>query len=164
MDWNVIKKEYIAGGTSYRKLAKKYNVSESTLTRTAIKEHWSKLKKQSDSKTEAKIIENVSKDKSKTVSKIISVADKLIAKMDASIDKIDVIDGHTIKSYTSALKDLKDITGLKSEIDLKEQEARIAKLQKDAELNNDNDGKEIGIVLIPSVLEPLKPPEEDADE
>ena len=164
MDWNTIKAEYIAGGTSYRKLAKKYNVSFSTLQKVALKENWIELRGQAEDKAATKIVETVSKDKSKTVSKIIGVADKLIAKMEASIDKMDVIDGHTIKSYTSALKDLKDITGLKSEIDLKEQEARIAKLQKDAELNNDNDGKEIGIVLIPSVLEPLKPPEEDADE
>lgn len=145
MDWNTIKAEYIAGGTSYRKLAKKYDVSFSTLQKVALKENWIELRGQAKDRTETKIVENVSKDKAKTVSKIIGVADKLIAKMEASIDKMDVIDGHTIKSYTSALKDLKDITGLKSDIDLKEQEARIAKLQKDAE--KEEKDTEITIVI-----------------
>ena len=88
---------------------------------------------------EAKIVENVSSTKAKTNIKINEVADKLIAKMNDTIDKMDSIDGQTIKHFTSALKDLKDITGLKSDIDIKEQEARIAKLQKEAESEkNDN--------------------------
>ena len=45
----------------------------------------------------------------------------------------DVIDSQSLKHFTSALKDLKDIKGIKSDIDLREQEARIAKLQKDAQ-------------------------------
>lgn len=144
-DWNEIKKEYISTKTSYRTLAKKHEVSLTTLNRIAGKEKWVELREQAENKAEAKIVESVSKDKSKTVSKIISVADKLITKMDASIDKMDVIDGHTIKAYTSALKDLKDITGHKSEIDIKEQEARIAKLRKDAE--KEEKDTEITIVI-----------------
>ncbi len=87
----------------------------------------------------------MSSNKSKTGIKINDVADKLIAKMNATIDKLDVIDGQTIKHFTSALKDLKDITGLKSDIDLKEQEARIAKLQKDAE--KEEKDNEITIII-----------------
>ena len=139
MDWNVIKAEYIAGGTSYRTLAKKYKVSATTLTRTAIKEKWVELRQQAESKAEAELVKKVSSSKSKTNIKINEVADKLIAKMNATIESLDVIDGQTIKHFTSALKDLKDITGFKSDIDIKEQEARIAKLQKDAESEkNDN--------------------------
>ena len=139
MDWNVIKAEYIAGGTSYRTLAKKYKVSATTLTRTAIKEKWVELRQQAESKAEAELVKKVSSSKSKTNIKINEVADKLIAKMNATIESLDVIDGQTIKHFTSALKDLKDITGFKSDIDIKEQEARIAKLQKEAESEkNDN--------------------------
>ena len=133
MDWKLIKAEYIAGGTSYRKLAKKYDVSLTTLQRIASKEDWIGLRKQTEIKTETKIVENVSNQKSKTSIKINEVADKLINKMNETIDKLPVIDGQTMKHFTSALKDLKDITGLKSEVDLREQEARIAKLQKEAE-------------------------------
>lgn len=133
MDWNVIKAEYIAGGTSYRTLAKKYKVSVTTLTRLAIKEKWVELRQQAESKAEAEMVKKVSSAKSKTNIKINEVADKLIAKMNETIEMIDVIDGQTLKHFTSALKDLKDITGHKSDLDTKEQEARIAKLVKEAE-------------------------------
>lgn len=146
MDWNIIKAEYIAGGTSYRKLAKKYDVSLTTLQRIASKENWIGLRKQAEIKTETKIVESVSKTKSKTNIKINEVADKLIEKMDATIDKIDVIDGQTLKHFTSALKDLKDITGHKSEVDLREQEARIAKLQKEAESESPED-REVTVIF-----------------
>ena len=144
VDWNKIKAEYIAGGTSYRKLAKKYNIHESALTRIAIKEKWAEARKQAKSKTEAEIINSVSKENAKTGLKINQVANKLIAKLDASIDKLDVIDGGSLKSYTSALKDLKEITNSKSDIDLREQEARIRKLEKEAE----KDEKDNEIVVI----------------
>lgn len=145
MDWNIIKAEYIAGGTSYRTLAKKYNVSLTTLQRVAKRENWIGLREQAERKTETKLVESVSKSKSKTNIKINEVADKLIEKMNATIDKLDVIDGQTIKHFTSALKDLKDITGLKSDIDLREQEARISKLQKEAE--SEEKDTEIKIVI-----------------
>ena len=145
MDWNVIKAEYIAGGTSYRTLAKKYNVSVTTLTRLAIKEKWVDLRQQAETKAEAKMVEVVSKTKSKTNIKINEVADKLITKMNDTIDKLDVIDGQTLKHFTSALKDLKDIKGHKSDLDVKEQEARIAKLQREAE--SEDEGGEIEVVI-----------------
>lgn len=146
MDWNVIKAEYIAGGTSYRTLAKKHNVSLTTLQRVAKRENWIGLRGQAERKTETKLVESVSKSKSKTNIKINEVADKLIRKMDATIDKMDVIDGQTLKHFTSALKDLKDITGHKSDLDKKEQEARIRKLEKDAE-GESPEGREITVIF-----------------
>lgn len=132
-DWNKIKAEYIAGDTSYRKLAKKYGVSLTTLQRISAKENWIGLREQAEIKTETKIINVVSSSKASTGIKINVVANKLLAKMEASIDKLPVIDGGTLKSYTSALKDLKEITGSKCDIDIREQEARIRKLEKEAE-------------------------------
>ena len=43
-----------------------------------------------------------------------------------------MLDSQSIKHFTSALKDIKDIKGIKSDLDLREQEARIEKLRKDA--------------------------------
>ena len=50
---------------------------------------------------------------------------------------IEVLDSQSIKHFTSALKDIRDIKVIKSPMDLKEQEARIAKLQKEAEADAD---------------------------
>jgi hypothetical protein len=53
-DWAKIRAEYITGGISQRKLAAKYGVSETTLMKKAAAENWSKLKKETDSKSTAK--------------------------------------------------------------------------------------------------------------
>ena len=44
-----------------------------------------------------------------------------------------IIDRSGLKAITSALRDIKEVQMLKSELDKQEQEARIAKLRKDAE-------------------------------
>ena len=41
-DWVAIRAEYVAGGTSYRRLAKKYGVSETSLGKRARAEGWVK--------------------------------------------------------------------------------------------------------------------------
>jgi transposase-like protein len=131
-DWKKIKAEYIAGGTTYRALAKKHGVSFTTLQRTAKKEGWITLRRQADDKTTAIMVDKVSSKNANTGLKINAVADKLLFKLSETIDATEVLDGQTLKQFTSALKDLRDIKGEKSLLDLREQEARIAKLQKDA--------------------------------
>ena len=44
-----------------------------------------------------------------------------------------MLDKTTLKQLTGALKDIKDIQGIKNPIDIEEQRARIAKLRKEAE-------------------------------
>jgi uncharacterized protein (DUF2235 family) len=132
VDWNKLKAEYIAGGTSYRKLAKKYNVSFNTLQGVARREKWCELKKQAEDKSTTKMVDSISKDIAKKSTKINDVADKLLDKIIWLLDESEMVDSQVIKQCTSALKDIKDIKGIKSDIDLREQEARIDKLRKDA--------------------------------
>lgn len=134
VEWAKIKAEYIAGGTSYRKLAKKYEVSFSALRNVAEKEKWVELKAQAQHKINTKIVESVSEVEANKAVDIIDVADKLLEKIGALAEM--VADADSIKKLTSAIKDLKDIKGIKSEADIREQEARIAKLQKEAQEEN----------------------------
>ena len=145
MDWDTIKAEYIAGGTSYRKLAEKYGVSFNTLSGVAIREGWAKLKKQAQDKSTTKMVDTIANDIAKNAVKINDVADKLLDKISYILELSDGIDSQVIKQLTSALKDIKDIKGVKSEIDLKEQEARIDKLRKDA--MEENTDKTITVVM-----------------
>lgn len=147
MDWKKIKAEYIAGGTSYRKLAEKHGVSFNTLKRRAVEEEWYKLRQQKDEKTTTKIIDSVSDKEAKTVNNIIYVADKLLDKISALIDMPASYNTQNIKNLTSALKDLKEIKGYKTDVDLREQEARISKLQKEAERSDDTGVTEIEVVF-----------------
>ena len=144
-DWKKIKAEYIAGGTSYRKLAKKYDVSLTTLQRYATKEKWTDLRQQAEVKTDAKIVESVSEKQANRSSKIMDVADLLIDKI-TELVSFGVTDAQGVKHLTSALKDLKEIKGFKSDADMREQEARIAKLVKEATASDDTTN-EIAITI-----------------
>lgn len=162
--WKQIKSEYIAGGTSYRKLAAKYGVSFSTLKEIARREKWTDLREQVQNKADTKFVDMVGEKQAVRSAKIIDVADKLLDKISETIDACEVIDSQSLKHFTSALKDIKDIKGIKSDIDLREQEARIAKLRKDAEDGGRDDDKPSGIVLLPSVPDKLTPPSEEEDD
>ena len=136
MDWKRIKAEYIAGGTSYRKLAEKYKVSFSTLRKVAAKEQWTELRNIAGAKRDTELADSVGKKEAKRAVDIIDVADKLLGKISDLMDDIP-LDTQAMKHLTSALKDLKEIKGIKSEADMREQEARINKLRKDAEREDD---------------------------
>lgn len=144
MDWKKIKAEYIAGGTSYRKLADKHLVKFSALRNVAEKENWVELKAQAQHKTNTKIVESISEKEAEKAVDIVDVADKLLG-MISNLASTMVTDTQSLKQLTSALKDLKDIKGYKSAKDLEEQEARIKKLQREAkEEQKDN---EIQIII-----------------
>lgn len=131
MDWKKIKAEYIAGGISYRKLAAKYGVSFSTIRNIAIREKWTDLREQAGNKSVTKLVESIGEQNGTYKVSINNVADELLNKIMVML-AFEGLNTQSIKHLTSALKDIKDIKGIKSDIDLREQEARINKLRKDA--------------------------------
>lgn len=145
MDWNKIKAEYIAGGTSYRKLAEKYSVSFNTLKGVAIREKWTELKEQADNRATTKIVKDVGNKNGTHSVKINDVADKLLDKIIEMLD-MEGLGSQSIRHLTSSLKDIKEIKGIKSEIDMKEQEARIDKLRKEIE-GDDNTDRTITVTI-----------------
>ena len=145
VDWKKIKAEYIAGGTSYRKLAAKYGVSFSTLRGIAIREKWTELREQASNKSVTKLVESIGEQNGTYKVSINEVADKLLEKIIGLLDVVEIVDSQAIKQCTSALKDIKDIKGLKSELDIREQEARIDKLRKDA--MDDNTDTEVEVTM-----------------
>ena len=141
-DWKRIKAEYLAGGTSYRKLAEKYGLTLAELRHVAEKEKWVDLRAQAQHKTNTEIVKAVGKRNAKEAVDIIDVADKLLKKIGQIAEMYD--DPDSLKKLTSAIKDLKDIKGYKSEMDLKEQMARIKKLEKEAE----GDDKDNNVTIV----------------
>ena len=72
-DWKRIKAEYLAGGTSYRKLAEKYGLTLAELRHVAEKEKWVDLRAQAQHKTNTEIVKAVGKRNAKeAIKKIIS--------------------------------------------------------------------------------------------
>ncbi len=144
MDWKTIKTDYITDeSSSYRKLAKKYNVPLNTLQQKAIKEKWFEKKKQSQSKIVAKSIEKSENEQIDRMARLMTVTDKLLNKIEQTVDKLTTdeiaIEKSTLKQISGALKDIKEIQGAKTERDIREQEARIRNLEKQAQAEDKND-------------------------
>lgn len=131
MDWAKIKAEYIAGGTSYRKLAQKYEVSFNTLKDIAIREEWAKLREQAHNDTTTEIVNAVVTENAKIDDKYYRIVDKLMGKAEELVDKTPIWQVTTLKEMATAMKYLKECKGVKSDADLREQEARIKKLEKE---------------------------------
>ena len=94
MDWKKIKAEYIAGGTSYRKLADKYGVSFSTLRKVAAKEQWTELRNKTGAKRDTKIVDSVSETEAKKavdkLARVTDLTDMLLDKIEQAIEELDI--------------------------------------------------------------------------
>ena len=134
-DWNKIKTEYITKGTSYRKLAQKYGMSYRAIADKGNSEGWVELRNQYQIKTTSEIVEAVSKQEVSRAEKLQSAADMLLGKVVALIEASDPIemDTQSMKHISGVLKDIKEIQMIRSDADMREQEARIANLRKQAE-------------------------------
>ena len=144
-DWNAIKTEYITTTTSYRKLAQKYGVSHVQIGNVGKEEKWVELRRQHLDKTYADTVDAISHQQVDRAKRFQSVADKLLNKIEAMVDSEELLDTKGIRALTAAIKDLKEVQMIRSDADMREQEARIEKLRKDAQREDSN--KEITITL-----------------
>ena len=154
VDWNVLKAEYISGGTSYRKLAEKYGVSQSTLRQRAAREKWSEQKNNVRTEAEQKMIDTISDEQSEqavSAVSLISTAAMNFLKQIAD-ESVKLINGEIDSEYRTkyseyalALSRFKDVLDIKSEKDIEEQQARIDNLRKQSEKDNNNNDRTIVI-------------------
>lgn len=138
MDWNAIRQDYITDeSSSYRKLGQKYGISYTAIGDRARKEGWAEQRSQYLNETLSKSINAIGKAQAKRAERVVNVADKLLLKIEAVIDSYDgealIANTQALKHITGALKDIKDIQMIKSDADLREQEARIANLRRQVE-------------------------------
>lgn len=164
-DWQKIKTEYITTDTSYRKLAQKYEVRYATLQTRAKEEKWPELRDRHRTSTVSKSLSKISDKQAAKLARIEGITDKLLNKLEKAVDELDleiikrktkvddgltetttetmeaveggIVDRAGLRHLTAALKDLKEIQMLKSELDRQEQKARIANLQKQADREKD---------------------------
>jgi uncharacterized protein YjcR len=151
-DWQAIKTEYITTQTSYRKLAQKYGVSRVQIGNVGRDEKWVELRRQHLDNTVAKTVAAFEDAQVNRAKKMQSVADKLLLKIEALVDRPGMMP-KDIRSLVAAVKDLKEIQGVKSELDEKEQRARIANLEKQAEKE---DGSNAPTLVVEGLPEEFK--------
>ena len=150
MDWKKLKAEYIAGGTSYRKLAAKYNANLSVLKRVARDEDWVGLREQCKAKAATKIVEIESDKQAERLRRLLTVSDKLLMAVEDAVEQFQagelLLDKGALKALSGTIKDIKDIQSIKTELDIEEQKARIAILKKQAEAET-NGSTEVSITF-----------------
>lgn len=133
IDWEEMENEYITTGTSYRKLAEKHGIDQATVSRKAKKGKWVSKRQQHVSKTQAEILDADTGQKVDRASKLRNAADELLEKIVAGINAVGIVTPTAAKNYSDALKNIKDIHMIRSEEDIEEQKARIAKLNREAQ-------------------------------
>lgn len=74
-----------------------------------------------------------------------------------------IVDRSGLKAIASSLRDIKEIQMLKTELDKQEQEARIAKLQREAQIGADEDDEGTGVLMLPRADAPLIDKEESRE-
>lgn len=144
-DWGRLKAEYIAGGTSYRKLAKENGLTLAEVRSVAKREEWVKLRERAQHRANTKIADAIGNQTAKQATDIINVADKLLDKIIELIETAP-LESQAIRQLTSALKDLREIKGIKTEADIREQNARIKNLERQIAADG-AESKPITIVL-----------------
>ena len=139
-DWQKIKTEYITTNTSYRKLAEKHGISYQAICRRSQADQWSEQREQHMNKTVTRTIDAISKKQVDRAANLISVSDLLLSKVKSLLetDAEVLIDTQSMKHISGVLKDIKEIQMIRSDADLREQNARIANLEKQAKADDNN--------------------------
>ena len=182
-NWMAIEADYLATGMPLTELAKKYGVSISTLKKKSAKGKWGEkvpqtaleaIKRTTPKKEPKK--EPVPSQKEpweiadpqsmavemrvERQKKLMKTTDAMMDRIISALDMIEPDNTYAIATLVKALKDLRDLQGLsKDQLDLEEQQARIAKLRSETrDQESENAG---GVLLIPAIDEELQPPEEE---
>ena len=145
-DWKKIEAEYITTETSYRKLAEKYGVDQATIARRAKKHDWVSKRQHHADKTQAKILTADTQRKVDRVGRLMTVADKLLKKVEQAVDQEGPISANAIKNLSDALKNIRETQMIRSDADIREQEARIRNLEKQAQVEETD--KEIKVTIV----------------
>lgn len=135
IDWKTIETEYVTTDISHRQLAEKYGICRSTISKKATDDKWSEKRNKHRDKTVSKAVNAVGKSQAEQTAKLFSVSGLLLNKVQNLLEDNEELlaDTSAMKDVSVVLKNLKDLLMVKSDADLREQEARIEKLRKEAQ-------------------------------
>ncbi|MDD5953933.1 MAG: hypothetical protein PUD38_01895 [Firmicutes bacterium] len=192
-NWQMIKEEYLAGGTSYGRLAEKHGVSRRNLARVGSMEGWVAQRRALQAKCpagrmtadnapetmapyttqamdanttqamEPGMAQPMEPYTTQTMApgmaqpmepgaapgsgnlRLYVVADKLLGKIEQLVDTADpeLLNPTQLRALAAVMKDLKQIQGIQSPLDLQEQMMRIEKLRRQTEQEEENDTIEV---------------------
>lgn len=166
-DWTAIKTDFLATGMAYPALAKKWDVPLSTVKKRAMREKWSEQHAQvMELEPEPEVeLEPVMEPevcyaadmRAERSMKLLRTTDAMVDRIIDALDLIKPEDTYALSVLVRALKDLREMQGLhRSQLDVEEQRARIAKLKSETRISESTDGG--GVLVLPTIEEKLLPP------
>ena len=112
MDWDKLKREYVTTDISQRKLAKKYDIPYSNLSRMATKDKWSDARTQFKSRVNAKSLAKAEAKATDYKSFLYDIAYRVAGQLNDLINEYGIAQlialGVTPKDLTGAIKELED--------------------------------------------------------
>lgn len=109
INWDDIRTEYVSSDVSLRCLARKYGVAPSTITKKCKKEGWKSEKESIVSRSNQNVIEQTIDTRKSIAEKCIRILEKMVDKVEESVDIVEADDFYGMKQIVSMLKDLKDM-------------------------------------------------------
>lgn len=135
--WTQLRLEYISSTeVSMRGLQKKYGIPFNQIRNRVEQEKWQEQREALKTESTQKSITIMADINAEKCTRAFRLADKVMDKLEEVVEKIDAEDEYAVKKLkdvTGAIKNMKEIGLFRSSLDQAEQEARIKKLQKDAE-------------------------------
>ena len=159
VQWDKLKTEYATSQISYKELAEKYQIPYSTLKIHARCDRWVETRQEHLQQTMQKSLDLIGDRQAEDLARVDDLADQLLEKLQKAVDQLEqtvvqckekgesdqvkwektyeqrspggAVDTQGLKILAGCLKDLKQIKDLKSQLERREQEARIRKLQKE---------------------------------
>jgi len=114
-----------------RELAADLGVSLRTVSRHAVADGWAEAREQFVKDTSTRSLQRATDQKVKENTRIYDITELLLDRIEELAEA--AVGPASIGALTRALKDVRDIRGEKSKLDLEEQRARIEKLRHDVE-------------------------------
>ena len=139
-DWQAIAEEYITGEISMRSLAIRHDLPRSTLRSRAYREGWIE-RREAFQRAAAQAEDGTSSDpaaeetplspeRAVYESEIFRVTDKLVRRAEEILDGPEAVGARELGELMRAIKNAKEIRMLRSELDEREQRARLRTLEE----------------------------------
>lgn len=100
VNWHKIHAEYVAGGISQRKLAKKYNIPWSTLEKRAAKEKWATDRDHARTRIMEEAVQKTAYDVANNAATAERIRTKLLARIEKEIDALPDFIGSELRNDT----------------------------------------------------------------
>lgn len=156
-DWELIERDFLASGMSYRALAGKYGLSLSTVQKRAASGHWQQRLlelKQAEERAAQSRTEKLLELRENRHAMLLNTADDLLEKLRQALDQLEPENTQALASLARTLKDLRELQGLRKDaLDLEEQQARIEKLRSEIRKTEEEEAP-AGVLILPEIRQP----------